>query len=353
MGGRGVMNSDENRNIILNFVNGCILLGISKENICNVIEIPIRTVNRWLKKPKGDGRRFNDRKAANSLSDKEIERIIKICTQKRFMDKNPHEIVSILADEGQYYGSESTFYRLLRRFNLLNHRSNSKPGKKVAKPRELKAFGPNQVWSWDITYLRTNIKGKFLYLYMIVDIWSRAIVEWAVHESEDGIYASELVSRASIKTNTKYIFLHSDNGSPMKSANMLSTLQKLEIIPSYSRPSVSNDNPYSESLFKTLKYVPSYPSLFRSIDEAKLWVEEFVTWYNFEHRHSSINYVTPMDRYNLLDQEILAKRKQVYLAAREKNPERWSGKIKKNEWQAEVILNPSENYEKVTMELAS
>jgi transposase InsO family protein len=300
----------------------------------------LRTIQRWEKDVVGDKRCFASRIPANKLTRAERDRVIDICCNERFYDMTPHEIVPILAEEGVYIASESTYYRILRSEGLLKHRSESKPGSKRHKPEELKATGPDQVWSWDITYLLTSIKGIYYYLYMFEDIWSRAIIGWDIYEEESAELASSLMARISIDRDVHGVRLHSDNGSPMKGATMLATLQRLNVLPSFSRPRVSNDNPYSESLFRTLKYTTGYPRSFDSIEDARKWVAGFVDWYNNEHRHSGIKYVTPMQRHNGIDKAILAKRKNTYVNAQLKHPERWSKKIRDWSWIKEVHLNP-------------
>ena len=164
-----------------------------------------------------------------------------------------------------------------------------------------------------------------------------------MHEKESSAHASLLIRKTCLAEGVQQdqLVLHSDNGSPMKGATMLATLQKLGVVPSFSRPSVSDDNPYSESLFRTLKYTPSYPAKpFQSIETARKWVHEFVQWYNDEHRHSGIQFVTPNQRHQGKDKEILEKRKAVYQAAKEKNPKRWSGEIRDWNPVTKVWLNP-------------
>jgi transposase InsO family protein len=227
----------------------------------------------------------------------------------------------------------------------LKHRGKAKP-KTSKRPKTHTAKGPNQVWTWDITYLPASIKGMFFYLYMIVDIYSRKIITWEIHEEQSDDLAALLIKKAYLSEgiNGKDIVLHSDNGSPMKGATMLATLQNLGVVPSFSRPSVSNDNPYSESLFKTLKYKPGYPSKpFESLDSARTWVHEFVNWYNLKHKHSALKYVTPVQKHNQEDVIILKKRKAVYKEAKIKNPSRWSGDIRNWTPVKEVSLNPDKN----------
>ena len=201
----------------------------------------------------------------------------------------------------------------------------------------------NEVWSWDISYLPSQVRGRFFYLYLIMDIFSRKIVGWEVHPHEGGGEAATLIQRAVIAESCfrKPLVLHSDNGSPMKSQTMQTKLYDLGIIQSHSRPRVSNDNPYSESLFRTLKYCPQWPSQgFESVMTAREWVSKFTHWYNEEHRHSRIRFVTPMQRHQGEDASILAKREEVYAHAKEKHPNRWSGQTRNWKAVGRVTLNP-------------
>ena len=257
----------------------------------------------------------------------------------------PCQIVPALADEGIYLASESTFYRILHEEKMQNHRGRSQEPGKHAKPTSYCATAPNQVWTWDITYLNGPVKGLFFYLYLIVDLFSRDIVGWEVWEEESAEHASELIRRACLaqgRLTTRPLVLHSDNGSPMKGSTMLETLYALGITPSNSRPRVSNDNPYSESLFKTLKYRPNYhPKGFENINEARMWCRHFVKWYRFEHHHSGIKFLTSAERHAGKSEEILSKRHEVYEAAKAAHPERWNGRETRN-WDniEEVYLNP-------------
>lgn len=311
---------------------------------CEVIGITVRTYQRWGKDiRKGDGRHAARKKPANALSEQEIAGILAVATSVRFRDLAVSQIVPILAEEGLYVASESSFYRVLRREKLLKHREPSR-GRRHSRPEEYKASGPNQVWSWDITYLRGPIRGQFYYLYLVVDIWSRMIVAWQVAERECEQISSRMIAEACLRHGVKpeQLVLHSDNGGPMKGATLLATLQFLGIIPSFSRPHVSDDNPYSESLFRTLKYRPQYPAAaFESLEQAEGWVKEFVSWYNTEHRHSAIRFVTPAARHAGQEHQLLTRRKEVYEQAKKRNPARWSGATRN--WQpiGEVSLNPA------------
>lgn len=316
--------------------------GAKKNLACEILGVAKRTVERWQSRP-ADGRRGPTMRPANALTPEERAKVLAVANSAPYANLAPGQIVPTLADLGIYIGSESTFYRIFKSENLLVHRSKSQP-RKHKKPEELLAMSPNQIWSWDITYLRAEIKGIFYYLYLPMDIFSRMIVHFEIHESESAELASEMITRACEKQGIRrdQLTLHSDNGGSMKGATMLATLQWLGIVPSFSRPSVSDDNPFSESLFKTLKYCPSYPDggRFTSLDAARIWVEKFVYWYNFVHLHSGINWVTPASRHAGIDKAILDSRKVVYEAARQKNPARWSKATR--DWSCPNIveLNP-------------
>lgn len=259
----------------------------------------------------------------------------------KYAGLSPKQIVPLLADEGIYLASESSIYRILRAEGQAKRRTPDRPPTPRPKPSHT-ATGPNQLWSWDITYLKENVRGRYLYLYLVTDVWSRKIVGWAVHPEESAQHASRLIWRVCEEERVTPRVLHSDNGGPMKGATMLATLQQLGVVPSFSRPHVKDDNPFSESLFRTLKSRPSYPSRpFNGVEEARAWVALFVQWYNHEHRHSGIGYVTPTQRHASKDEAILANRKRLYERARRRHPERWSGNVRAWQPVEEVFLNPS------------
>jgi len=279
---------------------------------------------------------------ANKLSEAERRQILVVATSPEFRDQSPKQIVPRLADQGQYVASEATFYRVLHAEDMQHHRGRARPA--VARPREHVATGPWQVGSWDITYLPSLVRGQFFYLYLVEDVWSRKILGWDVHEAEASELAAALVERIRREAGdvdlTGWV-LHSDNGSPMKGATMLATLQRLGVVSSFSRPGVSDDNPYSEALFRTLKYCPEYPSSgFATIADARAWVTRFVAWYNHEHQHSGIGYVAPADRHAGRDVAILTARKAVYARARRRHPARWAGAPRAWDRPLEVTLNP-------------
>ena len=311
---------------------------------CEVLEISVRTYQRWAQDwRKGDGRHERTVSPANRLSEEERAAILAILTSERFRELPPSQIVPALADEGVYVASEASFYRLLREEKLLAHRESSRP-RQNSRPQEHVATGPNQVWSWDITYLRSPVRGQFYYLYLVVDVWSRMITAWRVEEIESSELAAQMIHQACLRygVDRDQLVIHSDNGGPMKGVTLLAMLQLLGILPSFSRPRVSEDNPYSEALFRTLKYRPEYPGRpFESLQEASAWVEGFVRWYNYEHLHSGIKFATPASRHSGEAEEILMKRKEVYEEAKRRNPSRWTGNTRNWEPVVEVRLNPA------------
>ena len=316
--------------------------GARKHLAAEILGLSLRTVQRWENVGFTDQRKGSRACPANKLSKDEKSKIVEVLNSEEFEDKSPNQIVPTLADQGVYIGSESTMYRILKEQEMNKHRLSSK-SKSHKVPESYTAKAPNEVWSWDITYLPTLIKGVFFYLYMVIDIYSRKIVSFQVYECEKGEYATEVITDASYTENITpddKLILHSDNGGPMKAYTMLAKLESLGIMPSFSRPRVSNDNPYSESLFKTMKYRPEYPEKpFENLAESRKWTEEFVNWYNNIHLHSGINFVTPVDRHNGKDVEILEKRHQVYIEAKNRNPERWSGSTRNWDTVKEVSLN--------------
>lgn len=341
MGPSGGRVSFEARAKSLSLIADAVFAGASKTKACEYLNLNIRTIERW-EKISHDRRCGPNTRPSNALSMEERALVVATANSSEYANLSPSQIVPKLADAGKYIGSESSFYRILKEEKLLNHRSKSNP-KKHCKPKELVALDKNQIWSWDITYLNAAIKGTFYYLYLPMDIFSRKIVHWDIFENESAENASKMINQACLNNNISFdqLILHSDNGSPMKGATMLATLQRLGVMPSFSRPSVSNDNPYSESLFKTLKYCPSYPEKgFSSLEEAKKWVSKFVTWYNNEHFHSGINFVTPASKHDGLDNEILKKRHEIYQIAQQKNPSRWSKDTRNWSEIKRVELNP-------------
>jgi transposase InsO family protein len=350
-GKRGQLIPLADRQHYVHLIKEAVTSGARQKKACQVIELSPRTLQRWLL---GDDILADKRTTAvrptpkNKLSDKERQAVIDVCNTEEFSALPPSQIVPILADRDEYLASESTFYRVLSAENMLHHRGKDKPKNRHNKPTSYTAKKANEVWSWDISYLPTTVIGQHYYLYMIEDIFSRKIVGWEVHLNESGEQAASLLERSiwSEKCMKQGVVLHSDNGSPMKCLTMRAKMYDLGVVSSRSRPRVSNDNPYSESLFRTVKYHPRWPSEgFKSLDAAREWVMEFVNWYNNEHRHSRIKFVTPNQRHEGLDVEILAKRKKLYKKKRSEHPERWSRSERNWEPEGVVELNPEQNKE--------
>ena len=248
------------RKEILSLVKQAHTDGAPMYKIAPIIGCSTKTLKRWSTKAQDARTQRQNFEPANKLSQEEREHLISVANNEKYKNLSAHQIVPKLADIGIYLASESTFYRVLKEHNQLTHRHKQKVATKH-KPKPLVALKPNQIYSWDITYLPTTVQGIFFYLYLFMDIYSRKIVGWQIYTKQSSELASELIKDIALNENIQVdtVTLHSDNGSPMKGATFLSTLQKLGIMPTFSRPSVSNDNPYSESLFKTLKYTPSYP----------------------------------------------------------------------------------------------
>lgn len=318
--------------------------GATQEAACAAIGLDPRTVQRWAGRADGDRRAAAQKKApAHQLTKAEAVEVLRTLNTPEFRDLPPNVVVAILADHDVYLASPSTMYRLLRVAGQLAHRTTAKPPTKRHKPAEACASAPNQVWSWDITYLSTTVRGVFLRLYVVLDVFSRKIVGWSVHAEETADHAARLLAKIVAAEGARPgLVLHSDNGAPMKGCTMLAMLEQLGVVPSFSRPRVSNDNPYSEATFRTLKHCPQYPAdgVFADLAAAEAWTAAFVDWYNGVHRHSGIKFVTPNERHAGLDTALLARRAEVFAAAKLKNPRRWTGDIR--DWSpiTEVRLNP-------------
>jgi len=267
-------------------IDEAVAAGATQAAACELVGIDERTVQRWRARPDGvDQRRGPKTRPANTLSAAEEGEVLALVTSKEFVGLSPHQLVAKLADLGMYLASEATIYRLLRRHRLLHHRDRARPAAR-RRPREHVATGPNQVWAWDITYLPAGVRGTFWYLYSVIDVWSRKLVASVVHDVQSDDLAAVLVDEACRRERIApgHLVLHSDNGAAMKGKTMLVKLEELGVVPSFSPPRISDDNPFPEALFRTLKYRPSYPERpFVTIEDARRWVAGFVTWYNDDH----------------------------------------------------------------------
>jgi putative transposase len=261
-------------------------------------------------------------------SDDEERRVLEMLHSERFMDRSPYQVYAALLDAGQYLCSIRTLYRLLERHDEVRERRNQRRHPAYAKP-ELLATGPNQVWSWDITKLKGPATWTYFYLYVILDLFSRCAVGWMVAHRESSELAQRLIGETCQRQGIQAgaLVLHADRGSSMTSKGVEQLLVDLGVTKTHSRPHVSDDNPYSEAQFKTLKYRPGFPAQFGSIEDARAHCAAFFDWYNHDHYHSGIALLTPASVHTGQAAEILVKRNRVLAAAFAEHPERFKGKL--------------------------
>jgi transposase InsO family protein len=316
---------------------------------CETAGIDLRTLQRWKADAglvSGDGRPQAVRATPrHALCEAERAHLLAVANEPRFAAVPPARIVPMLADEGVYLASESTFSRVLKAQGQTAHRGRAKAPKALRPPTTHMATAPRQVWCWDMTYLPAQVMGRWFYLYLILDLYSRKIVGWEVHDTDHADHAAHLVRRTALAEGIAPLSSkpvpHGDNGSTLEATTVLAMLTWLGVKPSYSRPRVSDDNPYAESLFRTAKYRPEFPAKgFADLHQARTWAADFVRWYNVDHRHSAIGYVSPTQRHTGEDHPILAARHALYLRARELNPARWSGATRNWTPISVVTLNP-------------
>ena len=323
--------------------------GARLQPACEIAGIDVRTLQRWKARAgltAGDGRPQARRPVpSHALSLDERAALLAVANEPRFASVPPARIVPMLADEGVYLASESSMARVLKAHGQSARRGRAKAPKASRPPTTHIATAPGQVWCWDMTYLPARVMGRWFHLYLILDLYSRKIVGAEVHDRDDSDHAVHLVRRTalaeSIATADTRPVLHGDNGSTLKATTVLAMLQWLGIEPSYSRPRVSDDNAYAESLFRTAKYRPEFPANgFANLTEARAWAAEFVRWYNVDHRHSAIGYVSPQQRHAGEDRAILDARHTLYEQARQRHPARWSGRTRNWSHIGVVTLNP-------------
>ena len=340
----------EDRHVMVRHIEQAHAAGARLKPACELAGIDVRTLQRWKA---GDGLVRGDRRPeavhetpAHALSEAERAQILAVANEPRFAEVPPARIVPRLADEGVYLASESSFHRVLRAAGQSGHRGRAKaPQAASRRPSTHVATGPNEVWCWDMTFLPGMVTGSWFYLYLILDLYSRKIVGWEVHEADSADHAAHLVRRTALTEGIHAAInkpvLHGDNGATLKATTVLAMLHWLGIRPSYSRPRVSDDNAYAEALFRTAKYRPEFPAQgFADLDTARAWAAGFVHWYNVEHRHSGIRYVTPAQRHAGEDRDLLAARHAVYVSARAAHPRRWSGPTRNWTPIGVVTLNP-------------
>lgn len=326
----------------LQLIDQAVTAGARQQLACEILGLSERTVQRWRHTPKDRRADTIHPSPANKLSEEERTTLLATINLLEYASLTPHQIVPKLADQGIYLASESSIYRIMKAVGQVQRRGRSKPPQKRPLTTH-QASGPNQVWCWDITWLPTTVKGKFFYWYMMKDIYSRKLVVNEVHENESSEHASHLLWRGCLREQIagKPLVLHSDNGTAMRGANMLSTMYDLGVVPSFSRPRVSNDNAYAEALFKTAKYCSQWPERpFDTLEEARHWVMQFVEWYNEQHCHSASKYLTPGQRHRGESNALLRQRAQVYQLARQRHPSRWSEGTRNLTLNDNVYLNP-------------
>jgi len=339
----------EDRQILVRDIEQACADGARLAPACALAGIDAGTLRRWKA---GDGLRRGDRRPdadrpvpSHALSEAERARIIAVANEPRFAETPPARIVPALADEGIYIASESSFHRVLRAHGQMNRRGRAQPPRTSRPPTTHIATRPGDVWCWDVTFLPAQIQGCWFYFYVILDLYSRKIVDFEVHDTDSAEHAAHLARRTALAEGVHAMparpVLHGDNGATLKATTVLAMLHWLGIKPSYSRPRVSDDNAFAEALFRTAKYRPEFPLKgFADLDSARLWAMRFVRWYNHEHRHSGIRYVTPAQRHVGQDRRLLTARHALYQDARDRNPRRWSGPTRNWTPVGVVTLNP-------------
>jgi putative transposase len=342
----------EDRRSLAHEIEDARAAGARLARACEVAGLSARTLQRWQV---DDGLVTGDRRPAavrpapaHTLSPEERSAVLQVVNEPRFADLPPARIVPMLADEGTYLASESTFARILREHGQAQHRGRAKAPRKTRPPTTHVATAPRQVWCWDMTFLPATVAGRWFYLYLILDLYSRKIVGWEVHDADDSDHAAHLVRRTALAEGIAGLaakpVLHGDNGSTLKATTVLAMLYWLGVKPSYSRPRVSDDNAYAEALIRTAKYRPEFPAKgFADLAQARRWAVAFAHWYNVDHRHSGIRYVSPAQRHAGEDRAILAARHAVYLQARARNPARWSRHTRNWTPIGAVTLNPEKD----------
>jgi putative transposase len=297
---------------------------------CDALVVSRAGFYRWKNQGRESEKEYLRPVSPLALSSYEQQQVLDTLHDERFADKAPQEVYATLLDGGSYLCSVRTMYRILEANKEVKERRNQLRHPVYTKP-ELLAEGPNQVWSWDITKLKGPEKWSYHYLYVILDIFSRYVVGWMVASKELGTLAKKLIEQSCEKQGiqSSQLSIHSDRGPSMTSKTVAFLLADLGITKSLSRPYVSNDNPFSEAHFKTLKYRPDFPERFGCFEDSRSFCQNFFSWYNTEHYHSGIGYLTPEDvHYGRADQ-IIKERQAVLTDAFAKHPERFKGKVPK------------------------
>ncbi len=338
----------EDRQRMVALIDEACAAGARQRAACELAGLSLRSLQRWRAPGalRSDARPTATRPACpHQLTAQEQARVLGVLNEPRFADKPPAFIVATLADEGCYIASEASFYRLMRKHGQNQHRGRAQAPRPTRAPSTHVASAPKQLWCWDVTYLPGQVKGQFFYLYVILDVFSRKIVSWEVHANDSAEHATELLKRTALSENlaacARKPVLHGDNGATLKATTVLAMLRWLGMTPSYSRPRVSDDNAYAESVFRTAKYRPEFPQHgMPDLVQARLWASRFAHWYNEEHLHSGIGWVTPSARHAGRDKALLEGRRAVYAQAQARHPQRWARQVRAWKHQAVVTLNP-------------
>lgn len=297
--------------------------GLPVAPLCRAINLPRGSFYRWMR-PLATRVRADRKPHWRAMTEPERQQTLDVLNLPRFVDKAPAQIVHTLLDEGVYLCSERTMYRIMGDHEQVKERRDHARQPQYAKP-ELVATRPNQVWCWDITRLKTFVKGQYLYLYLILDMFSRFAVGWMLAHHENARLARRLIGESTFREGIqpKDLVLHSDRGKPMIAHTTQRLLEKLDITPSFNRPRVSNDNPYAESAFKTLKYSPACPDRFVGMTDARPWAQNLLHYYCYDHKHSGLAYLTPHQVHRGLAGQVVDQRNQTLAAAYALHPERF------------------------------
>lgn len=297
---------------------------VGVEKACEAFGLARSNYYRWRKSPQGASDETVRPTPSWSLSREEQQKVLETLHTDRFIDQSPREVYATLLDEGLYLCSVRSMYRILNQHGEVRERRDQLRHPVYKKP-ELLATGSNQVWSWDITKLLGPAKWTYFYLYVLLDIFSRYVVGWMVAPQESASLAKKLIEESCVKQSigSGQLVIHSDRGPSMRSKPVALLLADLGVTKSHSRPHVSNDNPFSESQFKTMKYRPEFPERFGSLEDARTFCRDFFSWYNTQHYHSGIGLLTPEQVHDGLAQQIVKERQEILEKAYDKNPDRF------------------------------
>jgi transposase InsO family protein len=309
--------------------------------MCDSLHISRATLYRNQESDSRDAVNHSKQRPHNALDNAQRQEILNLLHSERFIDSTPYEVFYTLLDEGQYISSIRTMYRVLFEHGETKDRRDQRNHRDAIKP-ELIATAPNQVWSWDITKILSYNRFVYYHLYVILDIFSRYVVGWMIADRECQHLAKQLIQKTTLKQGIQpgQLTIHSDNGPSMTSQTVSQLLEKIGILKTHNRPYTSNDNPFSESQFKTLKYCPEFPERFEEIGAAEKFCRRFLNWYNNEHYHSGILFLKPASVHFGRSDDILKNRHQVLLNTFTKNPARFNHKIPALKKLKPVYINP-------------